>query len=71
MLKTDIHMLRWEAKMKQEERASKVGVRRETISALEKGKYNPSLKLAMDIAKVFGKQVEEIFHFDNEDKLDS
>lgn len=71
MLKTDIHMLRWEAKMKQEELASKVGVRRETISALEKGKYNPSLKLAMDIAKVFGKQVEEIFHFDNEDKLDS
>ena len=64
-------MLRWEAKMKQEELASKVGVRRETISALEKGKYNPSLKLAMDIAKVFGKQVEEIFHFDNEDKLDS
>ena len=50
MLKTDIHMLRWEAKMKQEELASKVGVRRETISALEKGKYNPSLKLAMDIA---------------------
>ena len=63
MLKTDIHMLRWEAGMKQEELAEKVGVRRETISALEKGKYNPSLKLAMDIAKVFGKQVEEIFHF--------
>jgi putative transcriptional regulator len=63
MLKTDIHMLRWEAGMKQEELAEKVGVRRETIGALEKGKYNPSLKLAMDIAKVFGKKVEDIFHF--------
>ena len=63
MFKTDIHMLRWESGMKQEELAQKVGVRRETISALEKGRYNPSLKLAMDIAKVFGKNVEEIFHF--------
>ena len=68
MLKTDIHMLRWESNMKQEELAEKVGVRRETIGALEKGKYNPSLKLAMDIAKVFGKQVEEIFHFCNEEE---
>ncbi len=63
MFKTDIHMLRWETGMKQEELAEKVGVRRETISALEKGKYNPSLKLAMDIAKVFDKKVEDIFHF--------
>ena len=68
MLKTDIHMLRWESGMKQEELAAKVGVRRETISALEKGRYNPSLKLAMDIAKVFEKQVEEIFHFYDEDE---
>ena len=36
MLKTDIHMLRWETGMKQEELAEKVGVRRETIGALEK-----------------------------------
>ena len=71
MLKTDIHMLRWEAGMKQEELAEKVGVRRETISALEKGRYNPSLKLAMDIAKVFGKQVEDSFHFfEDEDEED-
>ncbi len=38
-----------------------VGVRRETIVNLENGRYNPSLKLAMDIAKVFVKPVEEIF----------
>ena len=40
-----------------------VHVRRETIGKLENGKYNPSLKLAMDIAKVFGKPVEAIFFF--------
>ncbi|AAK79431.1 putative transcriptional regulator [Clostridium acetobutylicum] len=54
--------------MKQEQLAKLVGVRRETIEHLENEKYNPSLKLAMDIAKVFGKSVEEVFQFvdDNE-----
>lgn len=47
--------------MKQEELAAKVGVRRETIGNLEKGKYNPSLVLAWNIAKVFGVSIEEIF----------
>ena len=49
--------------MKQEELAALVGVRRETIGNLENGKYNPSLKLAMDIAKVFGCTVEDLFFF--------
>lgn len=40
-----------------------VNARRETIVHLESGKYNPSLKLAMDIAKVFGVSVEELFEF--------
>lgn len=40
-----------------------VGVRRETIGKLENGKYNPSLKLAMDIARVFDKSVEDVFYF--------
>ncbi len=52
--------------MKQGELAEKVGVRRETIIRLEKGQYNPSLKLAMDIAKVFGTTVEELFEFSEE-----
>lgn len=52
--------------MKQGELAEKVGVRRETIIRLEKGQYNPSLKLAMDIAKVFGTTVEELFSFEDE-----
>ena len=41
--------------------AALVGVRRETIGRLEKGQYNPSLKLAMDLAQVFGVQVEDLF----------
>ena len=47
----------------QEQLAAKVGVRRETIMRLEKAQYNPSLKLAMDIAKVFHVSVEELFEF--------
>lgn len=47
--------------MKQEELARLVGVRRETIGNLEKGKYNPSLVLAWNIAQVFGVTIEEIF----------
>lgn len=48
---------------KQAELAELVGVRRETIVNLEKGKYNPSLKLAMDIAKIFHATVEELFAY--------
>lgn len=52
--------------MKQNELAELVGVRRETIVHLESGKYNPSLKLAMDIAKIFEVPVEELFKFEDE-----
>lgn len=45
----------------QEELAGRVGVRRETIVFLEQGKYNPSLRLALDIARVFKIGVEELF----------
>lgn len=51
--------------LKQADLAELVGVRRETIVNLEKGKYKPSLKLAMDIAKVFHTTVEELFFFDD------
>jgi putative transcriptional regulator len=49
--------------MKQGELASLVGVRRETIGNLENGKYNPSLKLAFDIANAFNVSIEEIFEY--------
>ena len=65
-LKTRIHELRKERGLQQAELAEMVGVRRETIGNLENGKYNPSLKLAMDIAKVFDKPVEDIFRFETE-----
>lgn len=68
MLKTKIHELRKERKINQAELAIEVGVRRETIVFLENGKYNPSLKLAMDIAKYFGKTVEEVFFFVDEEE---
>ncbi|KPL15118.1 MAG: XRE family transcriptional regulator [Bacteroides sp. SM1_62] len=48
----------------QDDLARKVGVRRETIVFLEKGKYNPSLKLAHDIARIFNEKIEEVFIFD-------
>ena len=47
--------------LEQEELAKLVGVRRETIGNLEKGKYNPSLVLAWNIAQVFGVPIEEVF----------
>lgn len=62
-LKTRIKEFRERTGMKQSELAELVGSRRETIVHLENGKYNPSLKLAMDIAKVFGVTVEEMFEF--------
>ncbi len=62
-LKTRIHEFRKDMNLSQADLAQMVNVRRETIGSLENGKYNPSLKLAMDIAKVFGKPIEEIFFF--------
>ncbi|MCM1439205.1 MAG: helix-turn-helix transcriptional regulator [Roseburia sp.] len=67
VLKTRIHELRKARNMQQLELAELVGVRRETIGNLENGKYNPSLKLAMDIAKVFELPVEEIFFFEGQE----
>ncbi len=52
--------------MTQEDLAQKVGVRRETIVFLEKGKYNPSLKLAHDVAKALNATIDELFIFDDE-----
>lgn len=52
--------------LNQSELANKVGVRRETIVRLERGQYNPSLKLALDISKVFNVAVEDVFLFDEE-----
>lgn len=61
MIKNKIKEYRAKYDMKQENLAKLVGVRRETIGNLEKGRYNPSLVLAWNIAKVFKVTIEDIF----------
>jgi putative transcriptional regulator len=65
--RTRIKELRARYDMTQDELAKRVGVRRETISFLERGRYNPSLKLAHDVAKVLNTTMDELFIFE-EDK---
>ena len=64
-LTTKIKEYREKQNLRQSELAELVSVRRETIVNLERGKYNPSLKLAMDIAKVFHATVEDLFSYDD------
>jgi len=63
-MKTRIKELRARYDLTQEDLARKVGVRRETIVFLEKGKYNPSLKLAHDIAKELQTSIDDLFIFE-------
>ena len=63
MLVTKLKEYRERDGLKQAELAERVGVRRETIVNLEKGRYNPSLKLAMDLAGIFHVPVEELFRY--------
>lgn len=67
MLFTKLKEYRARYHMSQSDLARLVNVRRETIGNLENGKYNPSLKLAMDIAKIFETSVEELFCFTEEE----
>lgn len=66
-MKTRIKELRARQNLTQAQLAEKVGVRRETIVFLEKGKYNPSLKLAYLISQVLETPIEEIFIFEEKD----
>ncbi|NOR47708.1 MAG: helix-turn-helix domain-containing protein [Methanosarcinaceae archaeon] len=65
-MRTRIKEFRARYNLTQEELAKKAGVRRETIVFLEKGKYNPSLKLAHDVAKVLNATLEELFIFEDD-----
>ena len=64
-LKTKIREHREQKGLKQSELAELVSARRETIVHLESGRYNPSLKLAMDIARVFDTTIEELFVYED------
>ena len=68
-MKTRIKEYRARNNLTQAQPAEKVGVRRETIVFLEKGKYNPSLKLAHDIAMILGGKIDDIFIFENDKKI--
>jgi putative transcriptional regulator len=63
-MKTRIKEFRTKFGMTQEELAAKVGVRRETVVFLEQGKYNPSLRLAHDVAGALKAKIEELFIFE-------
>ena len=69
--RTRMKELRARYDLTQEDLAKKVGVRRETILYLEKGKYNPSLQLAHEVAKALKTTIDELFIFQDDSKKDS
>ncbi|MBN1194531.1 MAG: helix-turn-helix transcriptional regulator [Methanomicrobiaceae archaeon] len=66
-MQTRIKEFRAKRDLTQADLADAVGVRRETIVFLEKGKYNPSLRLAHDVARTLGTTIEELFSFEDEE----
>ena len=65
-MKNRLKVYRAKYNLTQEELAKKVGVTRQTIIAIEKGKYDPSLELAFKIARFFGVRIEDIFIYEGE-----
>ncbi len=65
-MRTRIRELREKHSLTQEDLATRVGVTRQTILFLEKGKYNPSLRLAYKIAHVFNVKIDDVFSFEDE-----
>jgi len=65
-MKNNIKYLRKQLNLRQEDLANKLGVTRQTINAIENDKYNPTLELAMKLAKLFKTPVEGIFELDDE-----
>ena len=61
-MRNDIRELRVERSLTQADLASAVRVSRQTINAIETGRYLPSLPLAIELCRFFGKAVEEVFH---------
>ena len=67
-MKNRLEELRRARGIRQEELADTLGVSRQTISSLEKGRYNPSILLAFRIARYFGMQIEDIFIYEEENQ---
>ena len=66
-MKNRLKVARAEKDLTQEELAKRIGVSRQTINAVESGRYVPSTVLALKMAQVFGKPVEEVFMLDEND----
>jgi len=65
-MRNDIRALREALGLTQAELAERVGVSRQTINAIETGRYNPTLPLAVRLARLMRRRVEEVFHVDEE-----
>ncbi len=65
LFKTRMRVLRAEREWTQAQLAAQVGVTRQAINALEKGRFHPNLRLAYRIARVFGKGVAEVFLYED------
>ncbi|MCD7768946.1 MAG: helix-turn-helix transcriptional regulator [Oscillospiraceae bacterium] len=67
-MKNNLEQLRRERGIRQDELAAALGVSRQTIISLEKGRYNPSIVLAFKLARYFDRQIEDIFFYEEEDE---
>jgi len=64
----EIRRLRFEhGEMTQQQLAEKINLTRQTVNAIEQGKYSPSLEAAFRISAVFGKPLESVFHYSNDE----
>lgn len=66
-MQNDVRKLRTAKGLSQQSLGHALGVSRQTINAIEQGRYDPSLPLAIKLARYFGRAVEEVFHADDED----
>ena len=66
-MKNELKVLRASRQMTQQQLAQQVGVSRQTIHAMETGRYVPSTVLALKVAHVFGRRVDEVFFLEEED----
>ncbi|HTY71192.1 MAG TPA: helix-turn-helix transcriptional regulator [Actinomycetes bacterium] len=63
-MRNDVRQLRVDTDLSQADLGAALGVSRQTVNAIETGRYSPSLPLAIQIARFFGRSVEEVFHLD-------
>jgi len=68
IVRNDVRELRTDRGLRQEDLAKAVKVSRQTVNAIETGRYLPSLPLAFALARYFGKPVEELFHGDHDER---